>query len=461
MIYNPEVLLIYPNYTSRSLHPPLGLAYIAGCLIQQGISVKILDCSFFENYDEFSKTYQEYNPSIVGLSFLSSMTEGAFEMARIIKQKNESTLVVAGGPHATVFKEDCLKNGNIDAIVIGEGEISFPELVKTYKEAGLAGLKNVKSVFFKNKNEVFKNEIRPPLTEEELNGLAMPAYDLLAEEYFKSGRFSIITSRGCPFQCHYCQPTQRMIFGLKYKFESAERVSKTIDYLIHEKGISYLIFEDDTFTVMEKRVREICDEIIKNNFHQKIRFRCHLRARPFPGEATLEKMRQAGFSNVSVGFESGNQEILDLLGKGTTVEDNVKSGRALRKFGFKIMAYIMIGSPGETEASLKDTFKMVKKIKPFEVRVSVTTPLPGTRLEEYCRQKGILNEAISEKERYHYDSFEELPIKLALEKKFLIKYKNKIENYVRWRRIISKIMENPFEFFNYGKIIFKKALWKK
>jgi len=458
MVYNPEVLLVYANYTSRSLHPPLGLAYIAGCLIQRGISVKILDCSFFKNYHEFSRAYAEYSPRIVGISFLSSMTEGAYEIARRIKEKNKETLVVAGGPHATVFKEECLKNKNIDAIVIGEGELTFPETVKTFQKAGSAGLRNIKGVFYKRrKGEFARNELRTPLTEEELNNLPMPAYELLPQEYF-SGRFSIISSRGCPFQCNYCQPTQKMIFGLKYKFESAQRVSKIIDYLINQKGISYLIFEDDTFTVMEKRVREICDEILRQGFNKKIHFRCHLRARPFPGEETLEKMRQAGFTNISVGFESGNQEILDLLGKGTTVEDNIRAGLALRKLGFKIFAYIMLGAPGETEKSLKDTWKMIRKIKPFEVRVSVTTPLPGTKLEEYCRQKGILNEAISEKERYHYDSFEELPIKLDIKKELLIKYKKKIENYVRWRRIISKVRKNPLKVFNYGRIILRKAI---
>jgi radical SAM superfamily enzyme YgiQ (UPF0313 family) len=452
MNYNSEVLLIYANFTSKSLHPPLGLAYIAACLKEEGISVDILDCSFFSSYDEFSEIYKNYNPRIVGLSFLSSMTKGAFEVAERVKKENQKTFVVAGGPHATVFREKCLGEKSIDAIVIGEGEITFVELVKAHK---LGSLRGVKGVYFKRGGQIIKNELREPLLD--LNELPMPAYQLLPKEYFGE-RFSIITSRGCPFQCNYCQPTQRMIFGTRCKFESSNKIIDAINYLVDNWQIPYLIFEDDTFTIMEKRVQEICDAIIKNNLDKKMRFRCHVRAKPFPSDITLIKMRKAGFTNVSVGFESGDQRILNFLNKGTTVADNIQAGLTLRKKGFRVFAYIMIGAPGEDKKSLKNTLKMIKVIKPFEVRVSLTTPLPGTKLEEYCRKNNILNKSISEEERYHYNSFEQLPVKINVSKDTLLKYKRRIENYVRIRRILSNIKENPLTIFKYFRIAFNKFI---
>lgn len=444
-----DVLLIYPNFTSKSLHPPLGLTYLAGVLLENNITVKILDCTFLNNLNELKERLNQFHPLIVGLSFLTPMKEDAYEVAKIVKATYPETLVVAGGPHPTVFRDECIRNENIDVIVIGEGELTFAELVKKFireRNSNFLNQEKIKGIYFKFGNEIIKNELREPITD--LNIFPLPAYEVLPQQYFGS-RFSLITSRGCPFLCAYCQPTQKMIFGSKLKFDSPQRVIDKINKIIDNWQIPYIIFEDDTFTIDEKRVNEICDYIIKNGINKKVHFRCHIRARPFPSLELLKKMREANFTNISVGFESGSDKILKELNKGTTAQDNIRAGKVLRKLGYKVFAYIMIGAPSEDKNSLKETWQMVRKIKPFEVRVSIVTPLPGTQLETYCKERRILNEKISEKERYHYDSFSEIPIKLAVDRKFLLKTKKKIEKFVRLRRVKTKIRENPAEFFTY------------
>lgn len=433
-----DVLLVYPNYNSISLHPPLGIVSLASVLLENNITVKILDCTFLNNLKEVKEEFKKYSPSIVGLSFMSSIREEAYQVIKLVKDVYKNALIVVGGPHPTVFKDECIKNENIDAIVVGEGEITFTELVKDFKR----DKKNIKGIYS-----------REPI--EDLNIFPLPAYELLPQEYFSS-RFSLITSRGCPFSCAYCQPTQRMIFGPKLKFDSPKRVIDKLNKIINNRKISYIIFEDDTFTIDKERVDEVCDYIIKSGINKKVNFRCHIRARPFPDLELLKKMKEANFTNASIGFESGSNKILKELNKGTTAEDNLNAGRVLKKLGYKIFAYIMIGAPSEDKNTLKETWQMIKKIKPFEVRVSIVTPLPGTQLETYCRKLGILNEGISEKEKYRYDSFSETPIKLAIDKKLLLKTKKKIENFVRFNRVKTKIKENPGEFFTYLKRFIQK-----
>jgi len=453
-----DVLLIYPNFTSKSLHPPLGLAYLAGELLKNNISVKILDCSFLTSIEEVKEKLKQFNPSVVGLSFLSPMKEDAYKVAEIIKNTYKQVLVVAGGPHPTVFRDDCLKNENINAIIIGEGEITFIDLVKNYikkKEDVLNNRVKIPGLYIKVGGQIIKNELRQPISD--LNSYALPAYELLPRQYFGS-RFSIITSRGCPFLCAYCQPTQKMIFGNKLKFDSAQRVMAKLNKIINNSKVTYIMFEDDTFTIDENRVAEICDNIIKEGINKKVHSRCHIRARPLPSEDLLKKMRQANFTNISVGFESGSDVILKELNKGTSAQDNIKAGQMLKKFGFKVFAYIMIGAPSETKDTLVETWQLIKKIKPFEVRVSIVTPLPGTALEKYCQEKNILNKKITDQEKYHYDSFEKLPIKLAISKELLLKYKKKIENYVKYRRVMTKVKEDPRQILTYSKRLIKKFI---
>jgi len=457
-----DVLLIYPNYTSKifkSLHPPLGLANLAAVLLENNITVEILDCSFLNDLDEIKEKLSQYNPSIVGMSFMSPMKEAAYRVAEIVKDTYSDVLLVVGGPHPTVFRDECIENKNIDIVVVGEGEITFTELVKNFKKNKQEFLKNrekIKGIYFKSGNKIIKNPPREPIRD--LNVFPLPAYELLPREYFGS-RFSLITSRGCPFSCAYCQPTQRMIFGPGVKFDSPQRVIEKLKKILsNHQQISYIVFEDDTFTIDKKRVEEICEQIIKNGINKKVCFRCHIRARPFPDSETLEKMKKANFTNISVGFESGSDKILKELNKGTTAEDNITAGKTLRKLGFKVFAFIMIGAPSEDKNTLEETWRMVKQIKPFEARVSIVTPLPGTQLENYCRNLGILNEKIPEKERYHYDSFSEIPIKLAINKSLLLKTKKKIENFVRFNRFKTKIAENPGEIFIYLKHFVQKLV---
>lgn len=450
-------ILIYPNFVSRSNHPPLGLVYIGSNLIKHGFSVKIIDCSFFETLEQVKQEIQKYDFKIAGLSFLSSMQAGASKVAQIIKEVNPESLVVAGGPHPTVFKEKSILDKNIDVLAIGEGEVTFGELTRTVKDSSsqedlYQELARVKGIWFKKQGEVIKNPPRAPI--DDLNKLAMPIWDLLPESYFQ-GRVSIMTSRGCPFNCSYCQPTQRMLFGNKLKFETPERVLNKIRTLIEKFETKFIMFEDDTFTINEERVGVICDAIIREGINKKVVFRCHIRARPFPSRKLLEKMRQANFRQISVGFESGSDKILKELNKGATVADNIKGGVTLRKMGFKVFAYIILGSPSETKETLQETLKMIKKIKPFEVRVSVLAPLPGTWIEEYCRKNNLLNTNISEEEKYHYDSFRELPVKIKIDKKYLLKTKSRIEHYVRYHRLLNKIKDNPLVIFDYLKRLTK------
>lgn len=375
-----RIALIFPRFNKelKELDPPLGVAYIAAFLRENGKDVKIFDGTFLSEEDAVAGL-KDYKPDIIGITIHSLTVENDFVLAERIKKVLPNAKIVFGGPHPTIMPEHCLANKNVDIVAIGEGENTMLDLANH-----LDDMKKVNGIFYKSNGNVVKNKSREFI--KNLDVLPLPARDLLNPKYFEDGA-TIMCSRGCPFNCAFCQPTLRKIFG-NARFRTPKNVVDEIEYLIKNYNSKLVLFHDDTFTANKKWAMEVCDEIIKRNL--KFKWICKGRINTIDKEL-LQKLMDAGCTDIEFGVESGSEQIRNKI-----LNKNISNGQIIDVFkmcydeGIKPTAFIMIGSPFETKETLDETMELLKKIKPAHTVVSITTPIPGTMLYDICRKNDII-----------------------------------------------------------------------
>lgn len=378
-----KVLLVNPPPRSLDkpnfLVPPLGLCYLAAVLEKKGYPVKILDANSLRlSWPQFKKTIKKERPDLVGLTGVTPIIDTAFKAAEICRPYTKH--LVLGGPHATAFGQMVFKScPELDFLVIGEGEIAFPNL--------LNALAHKKSAdFIKGIVTPRRSNPRAPLVKS-LDRLPFPARDSLPNELYRYSLVrdypfaTMITSRGCPFQCLFCDKT---VFGPSFRMRSAENVLAEIEEVIQKFHARTIIFFDDLFTLDKHRVIRICEGIIK----RKLKFSWKAEARVDTVEAKMLKiMKQAGCSVLAYGVESANQKTLDFLEKRTTVSQTKKALRLTRKAGIKNLGYFILGVPGETYAQAQKTIKLSIDFCDYAA-YNVLTPYPGSKLYPLALKKG-------------------------------------------------------------------------
>lgn len=385
-----KIALVFPRYKYPSGDPPLGIAYIAAYLRENSsCKVEIIDTTFNTSSEYISSIFKHNDYDIIGISSMTSMINDAIKVAEIAKANKPDSLVIAGGPHPTVLPDETLQNKNIDAVCIGEGETTFLEIVQNN-----GNLEGVKGVWFKKNGNILKNPRREPI--EELDTLPFPALDLLPmNKYFKNWfqldsadpnlvGTSIIASRGCPYNCTYCQPTLRTIFGNKIRKRSPENILQEIIRLKEKYNINAFMFQDDTFIIDKKWVLEICDRILDNGLDLK--WCCNVRAN-LVSKDLLTRMKASGLRKISVGIESASQRILDdIYNKGITIEQVKRTVEIAKELELKVQGYFMLGAPTETVDEIKRTINFAKTLDIDEATFSIATPLPHTQLYDKIKE---------------------------------------------------------------------------
>jgi len=322
---------------------------------------------------------------LVAISTLTSMLTDALAIARLVKQVSPETLVVMGGPHPTVEPEGTVALEGVDAVNVGEGEISLPALADNdFDFHGLPGFAYMQD------GEYVSNGRAP--TVGSLDDIPFPAWDLLdMDEYLKVffqldavamnlRGTSIIASRGCPFNCAYCQPTLRTIFGFgrQVRRRSVGNIIGELAELKNRFNIDGVMWLDDTFLLDRDWMRELCEAMISEKLG--LVWGANVRADVADRE-TLLLMKEAGLRIVHVGIESATQRILDeIYQKGTTLEQVRETVALSKDVGLKVRGYFMLGAPTETEQEAWDTVKLGCDLPLDDATFSITTPLPHTHL---------------------------------------------------------------------------------
>lgn len=378
------VTLVYPYFRpkhDRSIFrfPPLGLGYIVSYLRQHGISANLIDCTFLSQ-EEALERVKKSKPRILGIYSMFSMKQPALLMARLLRDNCE--MLVAGGPLPTLCPEDFLED--FDVVVVGEGENTMLELVRAVENR--SPLSTVKGIVYKTpkKNAGEKVVYTPPRELiEDLDSLPFPARDQFDNESYKnhySKKFgytitSIITSRGCPFNCDFCS---RAVFGNKIRTRSAAKVVEEMEE-VKALGYERIWFADDCFTINKKRLMDICAKIIQRGL--EIDWECLSRVDTIDRETAL-KMKEAGCVRVFFGIESGNDHVLALMKKSATVSQAKKAVFAAKSAGIKVGAFFIVGYPGETDKTILDTLKFASSLPLDYLSFTLPYPIPGTGLYE-------------------------------------------------------------------------------
>jgi len=383
-----DVVLINPPLSKeRYRHQPyipIGLAYLAAVLETEGARVEVIDCPTLNiDHSKLKQRLTKVQPELVGITAMTPTIESALLCAKTAKETHPEALVVLGGPHATFMDREILaENPYVDIVARGEGEQTIKELACAL--TGKMKLRDVKGITFRRRKKIIRTPNRDLI--EDLDSLPRPSFrHFPLDRYRIFGRriMPIVTSRGCPFQCSFCVTSR--IFGRKIRMRSPKSVVEELEWLRIEHEAEAYSFFDDTFTFDNERVRKICDEMIK----RKINFPwdCQTRADKISREL-LVKMKKAGCEVVTIGIESASQNILNSIGKGTTVEQNRKAIEMVKEAGISVVVSLIIGYPGETLEDVKRTLDFVMRVKPDDVYVCIATPYPGTELFNLVREKG-------------------------------------------------------------------------
>jgi radical SAM superfamily enzyme YgiQ (UPF0313 family) len=408
-----DLLLINPY--SLNPHPmiPLGLASLAAVALEAGYSVQVVDAwaEGLHTLDALQRRFAELRPpQVTGVSVLTPNREGARQAVTMARTLFPKTLLVIGGPHVSALTQETLYEfPEADLAVFGEGEITLKEILEEYLRTGQTP-KGLRGTIWREGEIVTLGPPREHIRD--LESLPRPARDLFRIDAYRPhlpyGRrwryMNEITSRGCPFHCAYCS---KSVFGDSYRAFSSERVVDDLRELVTRYHVREIHFYDDDLTMNRQRTAEIMERLIAADLD--LIWSCTTRCDLVDAEL-LGLMKKAGCWMVSYGIESGNEALRNTVQKGVTREQIETAVRETKRAGIRVTGYFMIGLPGETEETVKETMNFADRLKLHYVNWAVMTVYPGSPFYfdikngkyEDCR----LTKQGSEKGSPFQDSFE-------------------------------------------------------
>lgn len=412
-----KIMLIVPPHTipvgsEKRVSPPLGLAYLASTLLQNGYKVLILDSLIegFENiyikddrltwglsWQDIRKKIEVYSPDVVGVSCLfTEQRKNAYKLCEVVKDIDFSIITVMGGVHPTVMPEETLGNPYVDYIILGEGEEKFLNLLNYLNEN--KNINSIDGVGFKYNGKIIVNPHKDFISN--LDNIPFPAWDLLPmNEYNKINKatrfpvklhpaFPVIASRCCPGKCNFC--STHLLWGKKYRTRSSENVIKEIKYLVDNYGIKEIFFWDDNFAHSNKRIIDIFEGLKKIGISLPWSMSNGVALYSL-NESFLEKIREYGCYKITFTVESGSKRVLkEIIHKPFTELEKLKPIiDKSKELGFQTAGVFIIGFPGETMKEIQETIDYAKELDFDYVGFSIAIPYPGTELYKECQEKSL------------------------------------------------------------------------
>ncbi|MBF0540561.1 MAG: radical SAM protein [Nitrospirae bacterium] len=388
-----RVCLVQPNIeasiTVKRSYPPLGLAYLITYLKNNNINATLLDAQAFNMSNNQIKEYFENNTyDIVGVTATTWQLHSSIKCCELAKMSSSHPIIVMGGVHPTFYFKETLAFKDVDIIVRGEGEVTLLDLINTISNK--QPLHEVKGIAFKDNNEVIVTPDRQPI--EDLDSIPIPDRNMFKKDYYKCYTtvvrqkpcYSIVSSRGCHFKCNFCSTPD---FWKKQRLRSPKNIVDEMEMLVNDFGAKEIMFMIDTFNATIEHAKETCQEIIDRRL--KVLWRTNARVYPID-EELVRLMKRAGCWMVYYGVENGNPEMMKKIGKAITPEKVIKAFNLTEKAGIRTLAYFIIGLPGETEQTVKETIAFQKKINPDFIVYSKAMVFPGTQLYENAVSLGMV-----------------------------------------------------------------------
>src|SRR5579872_1882216 len=385
------------QWAAAQPYPPLATIGAAAVLREKGFEVYLFDTMFVVDPAEVVPELDRVRPVFFvlyddGFNYLTkmcltNMREAAFRMIRLARARG--SVVIVSSSDSTDHYQQYLEEG-ADFVLLGEGEQTLLELVTAIR-GGCADVAEIPGLAWRKDGIPVRSGARKVL--KDLDDLPLPAWDLVDIESYRRiwirrhGYFSlnISTTRGCPFKCNWCA---KPIYGNRYHARSPQHVVSEIRLLKDRYGFDHLWMCDDIFGLKPGWVNEFAELIRQQQL--SFRFKIQSRADLLMQENYVDALARAGCVDTWMGAESGSQKVLDAMDKGTTVGQIEGATRLLRAHGIKASFFIQFGYPGETREDIELTVRMIRRLMPDNIGISVSYPLPGTVF--YERVKAELKE---------------------------------------------------------------------
>jgi len=387
------------QWEGQQPYPPYGTIYAANFIRNDGHDVAVFDCNLIDSVNDIIPTIEKTKPKYFviyedGFNYLTKMCltvmrEAAFELSKIAKEHN--AIVIVSSSDSTDHFDKYLENG-ADFVMLGEAELTLQELINEL-EKGSTSFDHIKGVAYKKDGAAKENFKRPVLRE--LDSLGQPAWDLIDVEPYRKiweksqGFFSlnIATTRGCPYKCNWCA---KPIYGNRYNTRSPKNVVDEIEMLINTYNVRYFWVCDDIFGLKPNWVQEFRDLVKerKLDFKYKIQSRVDLLLK----EDSITALADSGLHEVWVGAESGSQRILDMMDKGTQLEQVYTATKMLKKHNVRVAFFLQFGYMDESRSEIDQTIKMVEELVPDDIGISVSYPLPGTKFYEMVKDQMLVKQ---------------------------------------------------------------------
>lgn len=375
---------------------PLGLALLAAYVRQFGFSVAIIDAeALFLTPQETIPLMEEYEPLLVGLSAFTTKMTAAGKILSQYKGQNPHIPCILGGHHSSAIPERTLDEEAVDYVVKGEGFFPVTELLSRLKEK--RDQDGIKGLWYRKNGQIVKGGQAEGIVD--LDTLPFPAWDLLPMDKYRAHHWQtwdygleqapyslLSTSSGCPFHCNYC--SVNMVYpNRRVRYRSPKRVAAELTILVKRYGVRYVEIIDDTLTVNTKHVVGVCRAIIDAGLGDKISAWCFARTDRSDPEL-LKLMKQAGIDWAFMGFESGNNTVLQGVSKKQTTKQIDQAVHNGQQTGMHIGGNYVFGLPEDTFDTMGQTLELAKRLNTEAANFFILMPYPGTGLHEKARELG-------------------------------------------------------------------------
>jgi len=408
-----KVLLATPPHQEKleSFYPNLGLLYLAsfGRLHAQKVSPEFyyLEGGEYDSIERYVASIKSISPDVIGLSFATHPYRFVYRSISAIKEELPEVPIVCGGPHPTVMPVHVLENTPADICVIGEGEVTFSEILKTLQSESISSLKKIRGIAFRNKDSI---SLTPPRAFiKELDSIPFPAWDIIDFRKYKGYRWKkaspetcMASTRGCLFNCTFCSNPVWKSSKPWLRMRSPANIAEEISLLYHEYGVREFYDWADELNCVRPWALKVCDEIGKLKLTDAY-FKCQLRADKVSDEL-VDKLKKIGCWHVELGIESGNQRVLNGIQKGITLEQVVHASSVLKRYGIKVLGFFMIMNIWEENGKLmfetpemcENTFRFARKLLSRKLLSnmswSIATPIPGSRMYDIAQRHKLIGD---------------------------------------------------------------------
>ena len=359
--------------------PSISIGYLSEFLSANNIDNQVMDLRLGYSFNDLLKKIKTYKPDLIAITMMSMNYKQNYKLIRKIKKERPNIPIILGGSFMSLFREKAMQECNFDFGCILEGEHTLLEFCQGKPIDKIIGL------MYRKDGKIIYNGDRELLND--LDSLPFPKYGKFElDKYHQQKEIGIFTTRGCPYNCSYCP--SKISIGNRFRARSPEHVIKEIKYW-YDKGYESIDIVDDNFTLDNKRVYEICDLIEKNNIKLIFRMPTGIRA-DRTDYKLLKRLKEVGFTQITVAVEAGNNKVLKALNKNTNIEAMDACIKNSVELGYDVSLLFLLGSPTETWKDVQDSIRIATKYKVNCANFFTIIPFPKTDLYDYLKKNKLL-----------------------------------------------------------------------